>query len=158
MLYRMEQKIKRKTVNATKYFPIYKYYIHLKILEGYLQNDKVTVLENIEEAKWIKEKLGYWDSMFNLSYFFNEYAKILIKLKMIPKASELLKEAIEYNPNYAASHLNMARVHLNNNKREEALKEYQKTLELLTNADKDHILVAEAKKIEKMLTSRSISD
>jgi serine/threonine protein kinase/Tfp pilus assembly protein PilF len=158
MLYRMEQKIKRKTVNATKYFPIYKYYIHLKILEGYLQNDKVTVLENIEEATWIKEKLGYWDSMFNLSYFFNEYAKILIKLKMIPKASELLKEAIEYNPNYAASHLNMARVHLNNNKREEALKEYQKTLELLTNADKDHILVAEAKKIEKMLTSRSISD
>jgi len=102
--------------------------------------------------------LGYWTSMFNLSYFYDEYAKILIKLNKTNQALELLNEAIEYNPNYASSHINLAKIHLKNNNFKEAQKEYQKAQELLLNADKDFILVKEVEKIGEELLSISISD
>ncbi|MBL7083125.1 MAG: protein kinase [Candidatus Aminicenantes bacterium] len=145
-------------VNARNYHPIHKFYIHLKILEAYLTNDENETLRYIEEGKRIKEKLGYWTSMFNLSYFYDEYAKILIKLNRTNQALELLNEAIEYNPNYASSHINLAKIHLKNNNFEEAQKEYQSAQELLLNADKDFILVKEVEKIGEELLSISISD
>jgi len=151
VLNRMEQKITRHKVNATNYFPIYKFYIHLKILEGCLRNDMNMILRNIGEGQRIKNKMGYWSSMFNLSYFFDEYAKILIKLNRTNEALELLNEAIEYNSNYAESYINMAKIHIEKNNIEKARKEYQKALELLFDADKDSLLVREAEKIGKKL-------
>ena len=158
VLNRMKQKIDKNEVNATNYFSIYKFYIHLKLLEGYLQKDMNIIKTSIEEGRRIRKKMGYWGSMFDLSYFFNEYAEVLIELNIANEALELLNEAIEYNSSYAASHLSMARIHLNNNDIEEARKEYQKALALLSEADKDFISVREAESIGGKLSPRAVSD
>jgi tetratricopeptide (TPR) repeat protein len=117
------------------------------------------VLGNIEEGKRIKKKMGYRSSMFNQSYFYEEFAEVLMKMKKTDLALELLKEASEYNPNYTASHLNLAEIYLVNNDINEAKKEYQKAMELLSHADKDFILVNKLetmnKKILKQMTSES---
>ena len=154
----MEKKIKKREVNATNYFPIYKFYIHLKLLEGYLHKDMSIISTYIREGKRIRKKMGFWTSMFDLPYFFNKYAEILIEHNMSSEPLELLTEVIEYNPNYISSHLNMAKIHLNNNNMEEARKECQKALEMLSDADKDYTLVREAESIGKKILPLAISD
>jgi tetratricopeptide (TPR) repeat protein len=118
------------------------------------------VLRNIEEGKRIKKKMGRGSSMFNKSYFFDEFAEVLMKMKKTDLAFELLKEASEYNPNYAASHLSLAEIYLVNNDINEAKREYQKAVELLSHADKDFILVNKLetmnKKILSQMTSQSL--
>ncbi|MFB0566530.1 MAG: protein kinase [Candidatus Aminicenantaceae bacterium] len=146
---RMKQKIDENEINATNYFPIYKLFIHLKLLEGYLKKDINIIKTSIEEGQRIRKKMGYWGSIFNVSYFFNEYAEILIRLNITNEAFELLKESVGYNSNYVASHLSLAKIHLNNNDIEEAQKEHQKALDLLSNADKDSIFVREAENISR---------
>jgi serine/threonine protein kinase/Tfp pilus assembly protein PilF len=159
VLSKMEKKIVHNEVNATNYFPVYKFYIHLRVLEGYLKGRVEEVLGNIEEGKRIKKKMGYRSSMFNQSYFYEEFAEVLMKMKKTDLALELLKEASEYNPNYTASHLNLAEIYLVNNDINEAKKEYQKAVELLSHADKDFILVNKLetmnKKILRQMTSES---
>jgi len=145
-------------VTATKYFRIYKLYIHLKILNAQLNNKTSEVMEYVREGKKIKDKMGFWASMFNVPYFYNEYARILIQNKEFSLASELLKEAIEYNPNYAPARINMAKIHLIDNKLEAAQKEFQKAQELLSNADQDFIFVKELKELGKKLPSVSRTD
>jgi tetratricopeptide (TPR) repeat protein len=139
-------------VTATEYFRIYKLYIHLKALYLQLNNKTSEVMEYVREGRKIKEKMGFWASIFNVSYFYNEYAKILIQNKEFNLATDLLKEAIEYNPNYPPARLNMAKIHLEKNNLEEAKKEYQKTKELLLDADEDYILLRELKELEKELS------
>jgi serine/threonine-protein kinase len=154
----MEKKIEKKEVNATNYFPIYKFYIHLKLLEGHLNNDVSIINAYISEGKRIRKKMGFWTSMFDLPYFFDKYAEILIKHNRPSEASELLSNAIQYNSNYSSSYLNMAKIHLNNNNLEEARQEYQKALELLSGADRDYNLVREAESIGKKVSPAAASD
>jgi len=158
VLSKMGQKIVNNEVNATNYFPVYKFYIHLRVLEGYLKGNVEDVLGSIEEGKRIKKKMGHWSSMFNQSYFYEEFAEILMKMKKADLALELLKEASEYNPNYAASRLNLAEVYLMNNDLNQAKKEYQKAKELLSHADKDFILVNKLEMMNKKIPGLSALD
>ncbi len=140
-------------VTANRYFPIFKLYIHLKMLEAQLKRNTNEVMEYIREGRSIKEKMGFWTSMFNVPYFYNEYANVLIKDNLIDIASELLKEAIEYNPNYGPAHINMARINLMNNKLEPALKEFLKAKDLFSSADQDLIFVKELEELGNKIPS-----
>jgi tetratricopeptide (TPR) repeat protein len=140
-------------VTATKYFRIYKLYIHLKILNAQLNNKTSEVMESVREVRKIKEKMGFWASIFNVPFFYNEYAKIYIQNKEFSLASGLLEEAVEYNPNYAPARLNMARIHLMNDNPKDARKEFKKAQELLSAADQDYIFVKEAEELGKQLIS-----
>jgi hypothetical protein len=140
-------------VNATNYFPVYKFYIHLKVLEACLKKDGTEASRYIEEGIRIKHKMGYWGSMFNLAYFFDEYAKVCLRLNTANEVVELLlKEAIIYNPTFASSHLSMAKIHLGHNELDKAQQEYQRTLELLDDADKDYVLLKETAKTGRKLS------
>ena len=164
MIRRIENKLakhKEKTgseVNVTNYFPIFKYHIHLKILEAQLNDKEDEIFRYIREGKRIKNKMGYWSSIFNISYFFNEYAEILFRNNRIDQAYALLKEAIEYNPNYAPHHINMAKIYLIKKNINEVRKEYRKAQELLSTADEDYIFVEKVEEIGKKLSSLSESD
>ncbi|MFH1434322.1 MAG: protein kinase [Pseudomonadota bacterium] len=148
----MEKKIQSNDVTPTNYFPIYKFYLHLKILEGYLKNDTDIIVSGVAEGRRIKERMGYWDSMFNIAYFFNEYAAILMMVEGNADAAELLAEAAEYNPGFAQTHVNLAKYHFKMGDPVKAEKEYQTALKLLKDADKNYILLRELKTIEKQLS------
>lgn len=154
ILSKMEQKIDDNKVNATNYFPIYKFYIHLKILEAYLKQDGNEVLKYIIEGERIQNKMGYWSSMFDMAFFFDEYARILIDLKKWDEALELLNNVIAYNPNYAASRLKLVKVYLKNNDLDGARAHYQKAIELLSQSDENYVLLDEARELGKKLNSR----
>jgi len=140
-------------VTATKYFRIYKLYVHLKTLNLQLNNKTNEVIEFVNEGRRIKKNMGFWASMFNVSYFYNEFAKILIQNKEFNLASELLKEAIEYNPNFAPARLNMAKIHLMNDNVEGARLEFQKAQDNLSHADQDYIYAKEAVEFGKQLST-----
>ncbi len=147
MLDIMEQKIIRGSVNATNFSAIYKFFIHMKILEGYLANDQESIRQFITEGRRIEKKMGHWTSMFDLSYFLNAYAEILAKLGRKDEAIVLLDEVNQYNPHYAAAHLNLCKIHLDNNDIERGKKEYAAAQNLLAGADKDYVLVKELGRI-----------
>lgn len=151
MLDIMEQKIERGGVNATNFYAIYKFFIHLKILEGYLANDQESIMQYISEGKRIEKKMGYWTSMFDLSYFLNAYAEILIKLDKKNEAFALLNKVNQYNPHYAAAHLNLCKIYLDNNDIEKGKDEYSIAKNLLAGADKNFFLVKELVRIGQKL-------
>jgi tetratricopeptide (TPR) repeat protein len=151
MLDIMEQKIVKGGINATNFSAIYKFFIHLKILEGYLANDQESVMQYISEGKRIEKKMGFWTSMFDLSYSLNAYAEILMKLDRKDEALALLNEVNQYNPHYAAAHLNLCKIHLDNNDIEKGKDEYSIAKNLLAGADKDFVLVKELARIGQKL-------
>jgi serine/threonine protein kinase/tetratricopeptide (TPR) repeat protein len=148
---RMREKIVQNGVSATNFFPIYKFYVHLTILEAAGQRDLNGVLRNIEEGKRIWKRMGYRSSMFNSAFFFNEYAEILNSLSRSAEALALLEDAHLYNPAYAASHISLAKIHLQREDWEKARQEYEEAGKLLGQADKDYVLVGEADKIRRKL-------
>jgi serine/threonine protein kinase/tetratricopeptide (TPR) repeat protein len=151
VLNKMEQKILENKVNATNYFRIYKFYLHLKVLEAYLKQDEIGAVKYITEGKRIQKKMGYWSSIFDMAFFFDEYARILIDFGRWDEALKLLNTVIAYNPNYAASRLKLVKFHLNNNDLDGAQLHYQKVMELLSLSDKNYVLLDEARELEKKL-------
>jgi serine/threonine protein kinase/Tfp pilus assembly protein PilF len=147
MLDYMDRKIAKGGVNATNFSPIYKFYIHLKILEGHLEKDQESVMRHIAEGKRIEKKMGHWISMFDLSYFLNAYAEILMKLGRDDEALALLDDVNRYNPYYAAAHLNLCKIHLDNSDMEKAKEEFETAKTLLAGADQDFILVKELARV-----------
>ena len=148
---RMREKIVQNGVSVTNFFPIYKFYVHLTILEAAGQGDLKGVLGNIEEGKRMWKRMGYRSSMFNSAFFFNEYAEILNSLGRPAEAITLLEDAHLYNPAYAASHISLAKIHLQKGDRQKARHEYEEARKLLDQADKDYVLVGEADKIRTKL-------
>jgi tetratricopeptide (TPR) repeat protein len=147
MIDQLEQKIARGRVNATNFSAIYKFYIHLKVLEGYLADDSESVLQYISEGKRIENKMGSRTSMFDLSYFLNAYAETLMKLNRNDEALALLNKVNQYNPHYAAAHLNLCKIYFESNDIEKGKDEYATAKALLVGADKDFVLVKELARI-----------
>jgi serine/threonine protein kinase/Tfp pilus assembly protein PilF len=154
VLKKMKKKIVEKKVNATNYYRIYKFHVHLKMLEAHLKGDEIEVMKYITEGKRIQKKMGYWFSMFDMAFFFDEYARLLIDLKKWDEALELLNSVIAYNPNYAASRLKLAQVYLNNSDLDEARTHYQEAIEFLSQSDENYVLLDEARELGKRLNSR----
>ncbi len=148
---RMKEKIAQNGVSATNFFPIYKFHVHLMILEAVLESDVAGVLRHIEDGKRMWKRMGYWSSLFNSAFFFNEYAEILNGMGRPDEALALLNNANLYNPAYAGTHVNLAKIHLQSGDREVARREYAEARKLLAQADKDFILVGEADKIGRKL-------
>jgi tetratricopeptide (TPR) repeat protein len=143
MLDFLKKKITRGGVNATNFSPIYKFFIHLKILEAYLGNDQESIVQYIAEGQRIIKKMGYWTSMFDLPYFLNAYSEILVKLGKQEEALAMLSKVNQYNPHCAAAHLNLCRIHLSNNDMEKGKDEFATAQDLLAEADRDFVLVRE---------------
>jgi serine/threonine protein kinase/Tfp pilus assembly protein PilF len=142
----MEEKIARHAVSATNYFPILKFSIHLKMLTGLLEKNPGLVMSCIEEGRQMRTKMGYRSSLFNLAYFYNHYVQALLALtdsgdaRALAEARALLTEANKYNPRYAWTHLNLARLFLKDGDEQGARSECLQAKSLLSGADPDYIM------------------
>jgi tetratricopeptide (TPR) repeat protein len=147
----LEKRIVRNQVNATKFYPVYKFYVHLKALEAFLDNDLTGILRSIDEGQRIKYGMGYWRSIFNLPFFFNEYAEILVKVGRAAEAIPLLLKSTAYNPACPAAHLNLAKVYLERKELDKARQEFLKAAERLKSADEDYALLQEGRRLGRAL-------
>jgi tetratricopeptide (TPR) repeat protein len=148
---KLEQKIIRNGVSATNFFPIFKFYIHLMALEGWLHKDPSQVVKYVEEGKRIRFKIGYWGSFFNLPYFYCQYADLLFKVSRPDEAEAILNEASRYNGQYAGTHLGLAEFILARGDRESARAEYDQAKQLLGEADDDYIMASALAKLGRRL-------
>ena len=94
----------------------------------------------------MRTKMGYRSSFFNLAYFYNHYAEALLVLadsedsKSLSEAKALLEDANNYNPRYAWTHLNMAKLFLKQGNTESGLAECSLAKELLSGSDPDYVM------------------
>ena len=128
-------------VNATNYFPLYKFYLHLRALRAVLNGPdrEGDLMDAVDEILRIKDRMGYWTSMFDLSFFLNEHAALLREIGRLDRAEELLGLVIEYNPRFAAARLNRALLFTEQNRVAEAEEELKEAAELLKSADGDFL-------------------
>ena len=148
---RLEQKIVRNNVSATNFFPVFKFHIHLMALEGWLHKDPSLVIKYVEEGKRIRFKMGYWGSLFNLPYFYSQYADLLLKMNRPEEAEAILNEANRYNGRYACTHLGLAKVFLARGNQENARSAYEQAKPLLGDADDDYIMASALAKLGRRL-------
>jgi tetratricopeptide (TPR) repeat protein/predicted Ser/Thr protein kinase len=153
MLTRMEDKMRRRDVNASNYFPVYKFFLHLKVLECSLLGDTGGVLRHIDDMKRIWRKMGYHDSMYDSSFFLDAAAKVLLDRGLADEAQGLLKQTLVYNPSSVPARVHFAQALLEKGEIENAQAEYQKAEKALADADGDWIVAKEAGRIKARLTS-----
>lgn len=145
----LDNKVTRNNVSEDNYSPVLKFDLHLQALAASLKNDRAKLLAAVESGERIKDKMGYWTSIFNLSYMFNEYATLLIGTGDVERAQKLVDQAISYNPNESRSYLNRARIALHSGKLAEAKAAIQKAGLLLAGADRDFELVRQLQEMMK---------
>ena len=148
---KLEQKIVRNGVSATNFFPIFKFYIHLMALEGWLQKDPSQVVKYVEEGKRIRVKMGYRSSFFNLPYFCCQYADLLLKISRPDEAEAILNESNRYNGRYTGTHLGLAEVHIARGDQAGARSEYDQAKQLLGEADDDYVMASALDRLGRRL-------
>ena len=97
---RLNKKLDAYQVNGSNYFPILKFSLHLRLLQAVLRKDRNTAWNLIEEGVRIRNKMGYWSSMFEQAYFLDQYAAVAIELGDKRQAKRLLEMVLEYNPHH----------------------------------------------------------
>jgi hypothetical protein len=133
---------------------VLKFAIHLKVLQGKLNEDMTAVRQNVEEGERIRTKMGYWSSPFNLAYFLDQYAGVLLDMgSAADQAGALLNEVTSYNPTYAPTLVKLARVRLAEGKPEEARKQIAQARQVLAQADPELLLLKELTQIEQQIGS-----
>jgi serine/threonine protein kinase/tetratricopeptide (TPR) repeat protein len=148
---RFERKIADNGVSSTNFVSIFKFYIHLMALEGWLRKDPNQVVKYIEEGKRIRVKMGYWGSFFNLPYFYCQYADLLFKISRPEEAEAILNDANSYNSQYASTYLGLAEVLSSKGDKENARAAHEKARLLLGEADNDCVSAALLDKLGRRL-------
>ena len=147
----LEKRIQKHLVNATNYFPLLKFSLHLKMLKAALQRDSEALQRLVEEGLRIKNRMGYWYSMFDQAFFLEEYARLLVQQHNNARALSLLDEALAYNPGHAGALIRKSSLLAQANRQEEARSLLTQARKQLANADPDYRLSLELKKLTRLL-------
>jgi serine/threonine protein kinase/tetratricopeptide (TPR) repeat protein len=138
-------------IRAMNYKPAYKYWLHLRawILaeEGKVQEAAAA----INDLKWIRSKLGYWSTPFDLAFFFDAIGQIYEKMKQPAEAEQTYNEALAYNPHFALSRFHLARLLKSRGSYAEARREMELFLKEWQGADPDTAEMIEAAQIMSKL-------
>jgi serine/threonine protein kinase/tetratricopeptide (TPR) repeat protein len=132
-------------IKAMNYKPAYKYWLHLRawILAEEGKNQEAAAA--ISDLKWIKSKLGYWSTPFDLAFFFDAIGQIYEKMKQPTEAEQAYNEALAYNPHFALSRFHLAQVLKSRGAYADARREMELFLKEWQGADPDTAEVVEAR-------------
>jgi len=142
-------------ISKNFYKPVYKFYVHLDILKTALDGRIRKLVNKINAQASMSSKMGYWNSMFDKSFFMTEFARVLYNVQMCSASSKQITAVLEYNKNYVPAILLMAMIDANTEKTKSA-KDLVKNAQTLLNkwkADKDGYLWKEVNRVSKTLES-----
>lgn len=83
-----------------------------------------------EAARWLKQAILYQPDKKSMVPLSSELGNVYLQLKKYPEAEKAFKDALAINPDFVNAHYGLVGAYLNQNKREEALAELQKVIEL----------------------------
>jgi tetratricopeptide (TPR) repeat protein len=142
-------------ISSMNFKPAYKYWKHLlaRVLaeEGKIQEAAAA----IKDLRFIKNKLGYWSTPYDRTFFFDAIGLIYEKMKMPQDAEDVYREALAYNPHYALARFHLARLLKGRNAKDEARREMEAFWTEWQNADPDVIEVMEGRKLNEQLGIRN---
>jgi len=143
------------SITAMNYKPAYKYWLHLLawilVEEGRIQDAAAA----INDIKWIKSKLGYWSTPYDRAFFFDAIGQIYEKMKQPADAEQAYRDVLAYNPNYALSHLHLARLLAAKGSMSEARNEIAAFWTEWQSADPDAVENMDARQIASKLRIRN---
>jgi serine/threonine protein kinase/Tfp pilus assembly protein PilF len=139
------------SINAMNYKPAYKYYLHLLawILaeEGRYEEAEGA----INDLKWVRYKLGYWNKPYEQAFFYDEIGQIYEKMKKLVEAEQAYRGSLNYNPHFAFSRVHLARLLHSRNSLLEAKRELDAFWQEWQGADPDAIETIEARRLADSL-------
>ena len=135
----MDLIIKTNNVTATNYrVRIYKNWLHLKACIAAFENNIQEIFNSIEEFDGpIKDRVKDNTSPFGIAYFNNSFGELMMKpeIRNLDLAEKRFNKALEYNPNHALTHYNLAKLYEEIGNEEKLIIELQKCKTLWKHAD-----------------------
>jgi tetratricopeptide (TPR) repeat protein len=139
------------SINAMNYKPAYKYWLHLQawVLAEEGRNEEAEAA--INDLKWIKYKLGYWNKPYDQAFFYDAIGQIYERMKKSAEAEQAYRDSLAYNPHFAFSRFHLARLLHSKNTLPEARRELETFWQEWQGADPDAMETIAARKLSSAL-------
>ncbi len=135
------------SITAMNYKPAYKYWLHLHARISADEGRNLEAGTAINDLKWIKSKLGYWSTPYDLAFFFDAIGQIYEKMNRLLDAEQAYREALDYNTHYALARFHLACLLKSRGLLMDSKREMEQFLKEWSHADADMAEVLEAKRI-----------
>ncbi len=139
------------SINAMNFKPAYKYWIHLHAWILAEEGRYAEAKEAVNDLKWIKFKLGYWNKPFDCAFFFDAVGQIYEKMRQAADAEKAYRESLAYNPHFAFSRFHLAQFLKNSGRPAEARRELEAFWKEWQGADPDAVESIEALRLAAAL-------
>ena len=108
------------SISAMNYKPAYKHYLYLLARICAEEGKKDEALLAIKDLEWVRDKLGYWSTLYDHAFMMDGVGQILEKLGSLPDAELSYRDALSYNPQFALAHFHLGRLLLRAGRNQEA--------------------------------------
>jgi tetratricopeptide (TPR) repeat protein len=108
VLEQMQSIVSGNSISATNYKPIYKFWLHLLASVRAEEGQGQEAAAAIDDLLYVKNKLGYWSSLYDRAFFMDEIGRIYEKLRRPQDAQRAYEDALSYNPHYGLARFHLA--------------------------------------------------
>jgi tetratricopeptide (TPR) repeat protein len=143
--------LNRNKISASNYKPWYKFARHLELRILTAERNIPAALQAAQDLDFIKGKLGYWGTIYERAFIFDEIGQSLAALALHAEAKKAFQDAIAYNPHYALAHYHYARLLLDQGAKTDAGEQFGAFLSEWKEADRNLPEVGLALKMAKEL-------
>ncbi len=123
------------SITAMNYKPAYKHWLHLLARIRATEGKKDEALLAIKDLEWVKDKLGYWSTPYDYTFFMDSIGRIFAQLGAPQDAERSFRAALAYNPHYAPAHFHLAATLMGSGRGPDAKIELQQFLSQWSTAD-----------------------
>ncbi len=125
------------SINDRNYKPAYKHYIHLLASIKTAEGKKDEAVQAIKDLEYVKEKLGYWSTLYDYAFIMDSIGQLYEKLGAAQDAEQSYRDALAYNTKFAVAHFHLALLLLKSGRNQEARDEFIQFRAQWASADAD---------------------
>ncbi|MBP1596000.1 MAG: serine/threonine protein kinase with repeat [Acidobacteria bacterium] len=123
------------SITAMNYKPAYKHWLHLLASVRTAEEKKEDAIQAIRDLEWVKEKLGYWSTAYDIAYMMDSIGRLFEKLRMPKEAEQSFRQALSYNSQFAPARFHLSQMLFAAGRTTEAARELSQFRSLWTRAD-----------------------
>jgi tetratricopeptide (TPR) repeat protein len=135
-LARLQQIVEKGRISEANYRPPYKYWLHLSALVDAADGRKAEASAHLDDLEHVKDKLGYWGSPYDRSFFLDAVGRVRETLGDSARAERAYRDAFAYNAHYALAHFHLAMLLHAERRADEARREFEAFLTEWRGADR----------------------
>ncbi len=140
------------SINDRNYKPAYKHYIHLLASIKTTEGKKDEAVQAIKDLEYVKEKLGYWSTLYDYAFIMDSIGQLYEKLGAAQDAEQSYRDALAYNTKFAVAHFHLAQLLLKSGRSQEARDESIQFRAQWASADADTPESVTAEQMLKILS------